>query len=149
MHLDIRLYATRHDIETTHPSIQLTWSDSVVMANTSQTPDLQSILASLAQFSGIAANNVSLTTGPTFASTPLQAPTDHAASSNIIQNANEPLLRPQSRADPVAPRPMINPASITTWQDGLRCVTKIAAQNAEFANSIRKVGHVLDCFFPI
>ncbi|SMQ49059.1 unnamed protein product [Zymoseptoria tritici ST99CH_3D7] len=34
---------------------------------------------------------------------------------------------------------MIDPATITTWQEGLRCVTKIAAQNAQFAASIKRM----------
>jgi hypothetical protein len=33
----------------------------------------------------------------------------------------------------------IDPATITEWKQGLRCVSKIAQQNPEFAASIRKV----------
>ena len=36
-------------------------------------------------------------------------------------------------------RPVIDPSTITTWQDGLRCLTKIAAQNAQLAVSVRRV----------
>lgn len=37
-------------------------------------------------------------------------------------------------------KPLIDPATITTWQEGLRCVTKIAAENKSFAVRIRRVG---------
>ncbi|TKA37938.1 hypothetical protein B0A54_10540 [Friedmanniomyces endolithicus] len=49
----------------------------------------------------------------------------------------DPRLRPQSRAATASPKPMIDPATIITWQEGLRCLTKIAAQNAQFAVTIR------------
>ncbi|QIW95761.1 hypothetical protein AMS68_001279 [Peltaster fructicola] len=65
-------------------------------------PDLQSILATLAQFS-----------------------------------QPQPATGIPSASQPVPPT--IDPATITTWQEGLRCVTKIAAQNRSFAESIRKL----------
>ncbi|KAF2725071.1 hypothetical protein K431DRAFT_195231, partial [Polychaeton citri CBS 116435] len=37
------------------------------------------------------------------------------------------------------PKPTVDPATITTWQDGLRCVTKIAAQNANFAKAVKRM----------
>ncbi|KAF2828519.1 hypothetical protein CC86DRAFT_368732 [Ophiobolus disseminans] len=43
--------------------------------------------------------------------------------------------RPQDRAS----TPLIDPATITEWKQGLRCVSKIASQNADFAPSIRKL----------
>ncbi|KZM27148.1 uncharacterized protein EKO05_0004689 [Ascochyta rabiei] len=47
-----------------------------------------------------------------------------------------PLLpKPQARSS----TPLIDPATIIDWKAGLRCVSKIAAQNPEFAASVRKL----------
>jgi hypothetical protein len=125
-----------------------------------QQPDLQAILATLAQYSQ---------QQHTAASQPLPpAPyePDHATptvqtdsdSSAFAQNARvesvsaDPRLRgrPQSRSitpaqalkqEQVQPAAVIDPATITVWQDGLRCVTKIAAQNKLFETTIRRVSH--------
>jgi hypothetical protein len=43
--------------------------------------------------------------------------------------------KPQDRAS----TPLIDPATITEWKQGLRCVSKIATQTPDFAASIRKV----------
>lgn len=43
--------------------------------------------------------------------------------------------RPQERTS----TPLIDPSTITEWKQGLRCVSKIAAQNPEFAAVVRKV----------
>lgn len=55
------------------------------------------------------------------------------------QSVHDPRLRPQSRTATASPSPTIDPATITTWQEGMRCVTKIIAQNARFGDSIKKV----------
>ncbi len=54
------------------------------------------------------------------------------------ERARDSGVRPQRRLN-AASKPTIDPATITTWQDGLRCVTKIATQSAQFADSIRRV----------
>lgn len=99
-------------------------------------PDLQSILSDLARYS-----------------TPTQQQNDQ---NNDIPNLSglsqphpnqsstpqpeDPRLKPQSRSAATAsPKPVIDPATITTWQEGLRCVTKIASQNSQFAAIIRKM----------
>lgn len=41
---------------------------------------------------------------------------------------------------------IIDPATITEWSAGLRCVTKIAGQNPMFAEKIRGVSYVDDRF---
>jgi hypothetical protein len=46
-----------------------------------------------------------------------------------------PAPRPQDRVS----TPLIDPATIIEWKQGLRCVSKIASQNPEFAASVRKV----------
>jgi hypothetical protein len=46
-----------------------------------------------------------------------------------------PAPRPQDRTS----TPLIDPATIIEWKQGLRCVSKIASQNPEFAASVRKV----------
>ncbi|KAF1947656.1 hypothetical protein EJ02DRAFT_449133 [Clathrospora elynae] len=47
----------------------------------------------------------------------------------------QPPPRPQDRAS----TPLIDPSTITEWKQGLRCVSKIAAQNPEFAATVRKL----------
>jgi len=94
--------------------------------NVSVTPDLASILATLSQFAQ-----------------PAQANDHH--SSVIRANDTPNLLSP---SDPritsqiKSPQPqqsVIDPAVITDWSHGLRCVTKIAAQNPHFADIINRV----------
>ena len=110
-----------------------------------QVPDLQAILATLAQFSGsnyIAPQDTTqLLPGLGFAHAGIEQQ-NHAAVFDTDPGLRplDPRPRPQGRSVS-SPKP-IDPATITTWQDGLRCVTKIAAQNAQFAASIRKVGAV-------
>jgi hypothetical protein len=63
------------------------------------------------------------------------------------QSADPRLVNRQApQSFPPAPRPqertstsLIDPATITEWKQGLRCVSKIASQNPEFAASVRKV----------
>ena len=43
--------------------------------------------------------------------------------------------KPQSRIS----TPLIDPATIIDWKQGLRCVSKIAASNPEFAGKVRKL----------
>ncbi len=104
-------------------------------------PDLQSILASLAKYA--TPPQPLTTTSDTANVDALPLPTRSGSVSLLPrepETAADPRLKPQSRSAATAsPKPMIDPATITTWQDGIRCVTKIAAQNAQFAASIRKV----------
>ncbi|KAF1959816.1 hypothetical protein CC80DRAFT_533152 [Byssothecium circinans] len=46
-----------------------------------------------------------------------------------------PQPAPQQRVS----TPIINPATITEWKHGLRCVNKVAAQNPDFSNAVRKL----------
>lgn len=125
-----------------------------------QQPDLQAILATLAQYSQ------QNTTEQLPQQTPYQpVESNHTTPSipgnnnlsAILQNAivespvsADPRLRgrPQSRSITPAQTPrqdqaqqpsVIDPATITVWQDALRCVTKIAAQNKMFEATIRRV----------
>ena len=120
------------------------------MANGNAVPDLQSILANLARLgsqeqtaSAEREMHVDRHSTPdlqtNIESNGLQPPTE---------KAGDPRLRPQSRST-ASPKPMIDPATITTWQDGLRCVTKLAAQNVHFAASIRRVRLYFQSFFEI
>lgn len=131
-----------------------------------QQPDLQAILATLAQYSQPAAANQPLPQPQTAPyqpaesdyTTPAIPANDNSAA--FVQNAKielasaDPRLRgrPQSRSITpaqaqapkqdqvqVLPSSVIDPATITVWQDGLRCVTKIAAQNKMFEATIRRV----------
>jgi hypothetical protein len=51
----------------------------------------------------------------------------------------QPAPRPQNRVS----SPLIDPSTITEWKQGLRCVSKIAAQNPDFGSAVRKVIHML------
>lgn len=113
------------------------------MASANSLPDLQSILADLARFATPAQStepavdiNRTSTQGDRV-STPLQQDEPTSTSQSTLDRSDDPLLKPQSRST-ASPKP-IDPATITTWQEGLRCVTKIAAQNAQFAATIRRV----------
>lgn len=73
---------------------------------------------------------------------------DHSSSSYNPQAAVFQPVKPQGRSTPQPPRTstpqqeqqtIIDPATITEWSAGLRCVTKIAAQNPMFADKIRGV----------
>lgn len=54
-----------------------------------------------------------------------------------------PSPQPQQRSASAQPPPqtglVIDPAAITEWTAGLRCVNKIAAQNRDFAGAIKRV----------
>jgi hypothetical protein len=50
----------------------------------------------------------------------------------------QPHPRPQDRVS----SPLIDPSTIIEWKQGLRCVSKIAAQNPDFAPAVRKVRHL-------
>lgn len=57
------------------------------------------------------------------------------ANRSASQYTSTPTPRPQERIS----APLIDPATITEWKQGLRCVSKIAQQNPDFAASVRKV----------
>ncbi|KAK5128341.1 hypothetical protein LTR85_003009 [Meristemomyces frigidus] len=109
-------------------------------------PDLQAILATLSQYTGSNGYPVPQGTTEQYAQPPMAAgyaAFERSATSTPqpapVQKTQDPMLRPQGRTAIASPKPMIDPATITTWQEGLRCVTKIAAQNAQFAASIKKM----------
>ena len=104
-------------------------------------PDLQSILATLSQYVPQSTNasppvqaNADIYHPPQAVAPQLQAP----------ERPHDSRLKPQNRSATASPKPkpMVDPATIITWQEGLRCVTKIAGQNAKFSVSIRKVGEL-------
>ena len=106
------------------------------------TPDLQTILSNLARLSTPTQPTDSPFNNGGNAVTP--ASPNHGGSESVPRNladrTDDPRLRPQSRSAATgSPKPTVDPATITTWQEGLRCVTKISAQNVQFAASIRKV----------
>ena len=115
-------------------------SDNVMGNNGA--PDLQAILDNLAQYAPTANTAPSWQRSeaqPHHART--QVPQIRATDdqSSQLDRALQPQpLRPQGRST-TSPKPLIDPATITTWQEGLRCVTKLAAQNAQFAAGIRRV----------
>jgi hypothetical protein len=81
-----------------------------------------------------------------------QSPTPYNPQAAVFQ----PVV-PQQRAIPQPSRTstpqqqeqtIIDPATITEWTAGLRCVTKIAAQNPLFAEKIRGVRFICIINFP-
>nr|POF13154.1 hypothetical protein CFP56_10302 [Quercus suber] len=114
----------------------------------SNSPDLQSILATLSQFTSRQAtppshesehpNESHLGVSQVASPDSLRDPPSHDALPPwpALQRSNDPRPRPQGHNVPTV-KP-IDPATITSWQEGIRCVTKIAAQNTLFAAAIRK-----------
>ena len=160
--LCVRTTSELHDIHTTplyclldatglglDESISLTAED--MAGNPTPTPDfqnIQNILASLAQFASVPGSNVANSaSADVAASQPIGGEALPQNGSNnstpwplaAPERTYDPRLRPQGRTATLSPKPMIDPATITTWQEGLRCVTKIAAQNSHFAARVRKV----------
>jgi hypothetical protein len=71
---------------------------------------------------------------------PIQHPPQHQASDPRLAGRPAPAHlqappHPQSRSS----TPLIDPATIIEWKQGLRCVSKIAASNPDFSASVRKV----------
>jgi hypothetical protein len=62
-----------------------------------------------------------------------QPPSDPRLAGRSIQPQTIP--RPQARSS----TPLIDPATIIDWKQGLRCVSKIATQNPQFSMSVRKL----------
>jgi len=94
--------------------------------NSTVPPDLASILATLSQFAP-----------------PVQANDNHR---NVIHANDVSNLAPPSdpktaiqKKSPQPQQPVIDTALITDWSTGLRCVTKIAAQNSHFPEIINRV----------
>lgn len=103
---------------------------------------------------------------------PPSLPYDYTQQSNqqsYSQNLNLPQQEPRQAHDPrplpqtrhsgslqtqAQPLPqaqqglVIDPASITEWTAGLRCVNKIAVQNREFAGAIKRVRFLSLAFLP-
>ncbi|CAK3816949.1 Hypothetical predicted protein [Lecanosticta acicola] len=110
-------------------------------SNTTAVPDLQAILATLAQHmqptAPIAPNPRDEYGSPTpeIDQEAIKAGTAPPRDLGL----HDPRLRPQNKSAAASPRPMIDPASITVWSEALRCVTKIAAQNSQFAVSIKRM----------
>lgn len=117
--------------------------------NTSSTPDLQSILATLAQHAPIATHLAAVTPQDDASRTSLNPDCggQDTASQAPLHASHDPRLKaavtPQGRSGQPPPRPMIDPSTITAWPDALRCITKIAAQNTQFAASLKKVSSQL------
>jgi hypothetical protein len=66
-----------------------------------------------------------------------QPPPDPRLAGRPAPQHRQPPPKPQDRVS----SPLIDPSTITEWKQGLRCVSKIAAQNPDFAPAVRKVRH--------
>lgn len=120
--------------------------------------DLAAILATLAALAPAQDTTAQLWQQSSF-NVPLTytSPSDTPQSPEILPNinydmSNETRAAPQQRTSRITHMnstngndgslqpPMVDPATIIEWPQALRCVTKIAAQNPTFKQSIRKVG---------
>ena len=70
-------------------------------------------------------------------------PRDWRCTADAHLPAPQPQPQPQPQAIPKPQArlstPLIDPATIIDWKQGLRCVSKIAASNPEFAGKVRKL----------
>jgi hypothetical protein len=66
-----------------------------------------------------------------------EQPTDPRLAGRAPLQHRQPLPKPQDRVS----SPFIDPSTITEWKQGLRCVSKIASQNPDFAPAVRKVSY--------
>jgi hypothetical protein len=66
-------------------------------------------------------------------------PYQQSADPRLINRAASQHLSSTPRPQEKISTPLIDPATITEWKQGLRCVSKIAQQNPEFVASVRKV----------
>ncbi|KAI4648449.1 uncharacterized protein J4E79_010071 [Alternaria viburni] len=68
-------------------------------------------------------------------SAPYQQPADPRLAGRAPPQHRQPPPKPQDRVS----SPFIDPSTITEWKQGLRCVSKIASQNPDFAPAVRKL----------
>lgn len=94
-------------------------------------PDLASVLATLAQFAP--PEIIEKAAKP-------HAESHAAYSQPSLDVVADPRLQRGRSNTPLPDKSVIDPATITEWSAGLRCMSKIAAQNQSFAESIRMVG---------
>jgi hypothetical protein len=73
---------------------------------------------------------------------PYHQPADPRLIRRAASHQSSSAPKPQDRVS----TPLIDPATITEWKQGLRCVSKIAQQNPEFAASVRKVVIARTCW---
>jgi hypothetical protein len=73
---------------------------------------------------------------------PYHQPADPRLIRRAASHQSSSASKPQDRVS----TPLIDPATITEWKQGLRCVSKIAQQNPEFAASVRKVVITRTCW---
>ncbi|OWY47222.1 hypothetical protein AA0114_g9595 [Alternaria tenuissima] len=64
-----------------------------------------------------------------------QQPADPRLAGRSALQHRQPPPKPQDRVS----SPFIDPSTITEWKQGLRCVSKIASQNPDFAPAVRKL----------
>ncbi|PIA98011.1 hypothetical protein CB0940_05974 [Cercospora beticola] len=114
--------------------------------STTAVPDLQAILATLAQYSAQNAAAAPATGTDPSTPQPEDASQQNRGVTSLPAEREQPaksfdprLPRPQGRSATSTPKPMIDPATITVWPEALRCVTKIGAQNPQFAVSIKRM----------
>lgn len=113
-------------------------------------PELASILATLAQFAPPptpSSNTQDQNQEPYQSTTPpipengIPQTYQHPYVPYHAPAPSDPRIRPtpQGRSTPTVEKLIIDPATITEWSAGLRCVSKMSAQNRMFGETIRRV----------
>ncbi|SLM38150.1 Protein of unknown function DUF2458 [Lasallia pustulata] len=104
-------------------------------SNAYQTPDLASILATLAAYAPPPQPQITHTDPPA-ASTPALFSDEHLPPASAPQQPPVPSPTPQSHQPPP-----IDPATLTTWPSALRCITRTIARNEAALSRIRHLIH--------
>lgn len=104
-------------------------------------PDLASILANLASLAPQPTSEAQVQPQlPPQESAPSQVPPPNDQYQQILQQQLEQASRLSHAPPPVAAAPKaIDPATITEWSAGLRCVMKTVARHENLLNDIRRV----------
>ncbi|KAH9826457.1 Protein of unknown function (DUF2458) [Teratosphaeria destructans] len=109
-------------------------------------PELQTLLATLAQGTPQVDApqprpdaHIPYITAPNATPVPIERSQTSTPQYGAPPRSHDLRLKPQNRTAAASPKVMIDPATITVWKDALRCVTKLAQQNAEFEHRIRKM----------
>lgn len=119
---------------------------------TEQTPDLASILRTLASLqSQNQQTQVETTTQlPSTAQTPVEVQPYQPELQNYqiapqVWPKPEEIIPSRSTTPPGLPKNHVDPATIIDWSSGLRCVMKVVGKNENIVEEIKRVRHVLRC----
>lgn len=111
---------------------------------TSGTPDINTILAELAQYSSAQQESNQAQIPSTYEQ---QQWMQHQQSASLQAISAERSLDPRQHSyhrDQLSRSPLIDPSTILEWPQALRCVNKLSTQNPNFGPTIKVVSEVLE-----